>query len=73
MPKIKYCIMQLRYRFIEVRWMYEPLDYLLVNIIITAFALVLCTGCLFMVLAIIDGIFKIIGEMIDWFKERFDR
>lgn len=53
--------------------MYEPLGYLLGNIIITAFALVLCTGCLFMVLAIIDGIFKIIGEMIDWFKERFDR
>jgi hypothetical protein len=53
--------------------MYEPLDYLLGNIIITAFALVLCTGCLFMVLAIIDGIFKIIGEMIDWFKEMFDR
>jgi len=53
--------------------MYEQLGYLLGNIIITAFALVLCTGCLFMVLAIIDGMLKIIGEIIDWFKERFDR
>ena len=53
--------------------MYEQLGYYTGSLIIISFTLVLCAGCLFMVLAIIDGILKIIGEMIDWFKERFGK